>query len=110
MMNTTVTTTMDPKEFLAKHNRISCRHGEVKVTADAKTFNEQYNSATGKWTYEIGLYYPRYSTGTVIEMADETLKDKDGKLTGDEPPGYKLTQEDFDAVLRGEIISVPIHN
>jgi hypothetical protein len=107
MSNPLITTTIDPKEVRAKHSRILCQDGEFPVTADAEIINEDYDPATKTYTLQIGLHYPHRSTRPTISLAIPARKD--GKMVAVKPPEHWMTQEDFDAHLRGEPVKVPTH-
>ena len=75
--------------------------------ATTEIINEDYDPATKKFMMQVALHYPRRSTHTVVTLAIPARQD--GKAIAIQPPDYMLTQEDFDAVMRGEAINVPAH-
>ena len=75
------------------------------MTADLEIINEVFDPATKTFTMEIGLHYPRRSTRNTFFLAVPATKE--GKPVAIKPPEYMLTQEDFDAMMKGELVSVP---
>jgi hypothetical protein len=111
MPNNVIRTTIDPKDFRANYRGIKvldCGDGrDFEVTATTEIINEDYDPATKMFVMEVVLHYPGRSTRNTISLAIPARKD--GKLIAIPPPNYMLTQEDFEAVMRGEVIKVPAH-
>lgn len=104
--DTVIKTKIDPKDFRANHSRVTVRdNGEFEVTADAEIINEDYDPATGLFTMQVALHYPRRTTRDSVSLA--FVASKEGKAIAIQPPSYMLTQADFEAIIRGEVIDVP---
>lgn len=99
-----IKTKVDPKDFRAKYARIKVRDAEIETTAETEIINEDVDLATGIFTMQIALHYSRRSTHPTINLAFPARKD--GQLVGIRPPNFMLTQQDFEAVMRGEVITV----
>jgi hypothetical protein len=104
-MKDLIRTTIDPKDFRAKHKTILCRNAAGELTATTEIFYEDYDPATKLFTMQVGIYYPRNSTSGRISLA--VIGMKDSRPVALKKPDYILTQKDFDAVMRGEVIEVP---
>jgi hypothetical protein len=101
-----IRTTVDPKDFRAKYQRITVRDGgEFETTATTEIIDEDIDPATREFLMRVVLYYPRRSTRTTISLAIPARKD--GKMVAIQPPDHELTQDEFEAVMRGEVINVP---
>jgi hypothetical protein len=103
-----ITTTIDPKEIRAKHNRVLCQDGEFQVTGYAEIVNEDIDTKTGKFIVQIGLDYPNRSTRGTVSLAIPARKD--GKMVAVGPIKHWMTQEDFDGMLKGVPVKVPTYN
>ena len=94
----------DPKDFRAKYQRITVRDvGEFETTQPLKSLMKTLTNHKGAFD-ACGSYYPRRSTHTTISL--DIPARKNGKMVAIQPPGHELTQDEFEAVLRGEIINV----
>ena len=105
-MKSIIRTTIDPKEIRAKHSSVLVRYEDaVQVTADLEILNEDFDPATKMFTMEIGLHYPRRSAHNLVSLAAPAKKEE--RSVAIKLPEYMLPQEDFDAIMRDEIIAVP---
>ncbi len=102
-----IRTTVDPKDFRANYRTITVRDGgEFETTATTEIIDEDYDPKAEKpFMMRVVLYYPRRTTRNTIQLAIPARQD--GKMVAIQPPDYELTQEDFEAVMRSEIINVP---
>jgi hypothetical protein len=105
-----IRTTVDPKIFRANYRTITVRDGgEFETTATTEIIDEDYDPKAAKpFIMRVMLDYPRRSTSTQISLAK--IVTQDGKVGVMKPFCYELTQADFDAVMRGEVINVPARN
>lgn len=87
-----------------KHSTILCRRTGFEVTATTEIFHEDYDPATGTFTLVVGLYFARLSTGGTVSLA--IIGNQDGRPVTLQKAYYALTQEDFNAALRGEVVEI----
>ena len=95
---------MDPRAFRVKYGTILCKHAGLEVTATTEIVNDHFDAHSQLYTLEVGLHYPRRSTGGAISLA--TVKTQGGNTVAVKQADYTLTQKDFDAVISGEVIDV----
>jgi hypothetical protein len=105
--DTVIETKFNPKDFRVKYGTITVRDGgEFETTATTEIFHEDYDPATGIFTIGIALHYPSRTSGIKISIA-KPARGNGGKVIGLPPDCYVLTQADFEAVMRREVINVP---
>jgi hypothetical protein len=99
MMKNLITTTMDTKDFRANFPTVRVRHNGYEVTAAVEILHDDVDMKTGIFTMEIGLRLPPAKPSLNVVNGIAVL-----------PIDYKLTQGDYDAVIKGEVIDVPARN